>query len=291
MVDERRRKLAILLNRHRYLPVQDLCSELGVSEATVRRDLVWLESSRQITRTYGGALAEFNQRFPSFRQRLTSGVQVKRTLAQRAYGLLRPGMTVFLDGGTTVYALAEAIHDRPVLPLEGVTINLPAADLLAEVDGMAMHLTGGLLLRRQSVLGGPGAIHGVLRWSFDLALCSAQGVTHEGVWNSDPEIVALQRAVISRAKRVVFLIDSAKIGRSAPQFLAPWDAFQGLLTDAPADELARVGVPAQMTQVDHLTEDFRARPPQDAGLAGSPGAVELPKEAQSSSLTFPVELL
>lgn len=288
VVDERRRKLADLLNRHRYLPVSGLCSELGVSEATVRRDLVWLEENRIITRTYGGALAEFNQRFPSFRQRLSSGIEIKRELGRRAHALLRPGMTVYFDGGTTVHAVAEALRDKPVLPLAGVTINLPAADLLADVDGMEMHLTGGLLLRRQSVLGGAGAVHGVTRWRFDLALCSAQGMTREGVWNSDREIVALQKAVVARSRRVVFLLDSGKLGRTAPEFLLPWSAVHGLVTDAPEKDLERFGIPCQMTEVSQIVEDFEGNSEMSSAV---PEAAGMQVDSGKSNLTLPAELL
>ena len=40
-----------------------------MSEATARRDLVVLAGRNQIVRTHGGALSEYNRRFPSFRER------------------------------------------------------------------------------------------------------------------------------------------------------------------------------------------------------------------------------
>jgi len=44
VVEARREKLAALIDRHRYLPVHELCRRLGVSEATARRDLASLAS-------------------------------------------------------------------------------------------------------------------------------------------------------------------------------------------------------------------------------------------------------
>ena len=88
------------------LGIADLCKEFGISGATVRRDLAYLEKSRQITRTYGGALADYNHRFPSFRQRRSVGSEGKHVIAKEALRLLRPEMVVYLDAGTTVFILS-----------------------------------------------------------------------------------------------------------------------------------------------------------------------------------------
>ena len=72
VVEARREKLAALIERYRYLPIGELCRRLDVSEATARRDLAALASRNKVKRTHGGALAEFNERFPSFHERQAS---------------------------------------------------------------------------------------------------------------------------------------------------------------------------------------------------------------------------
>jgi len=252
IVEARHRKLAELLQRHRYLGIADLCKEFGISEATVRRDLVFLEKSHLITRTYGGALADFNLRFPSFRSRRSTGTQGKQAIVQQAFGLLRPEAVVYLDAGTTVFMLAELIRATPVRPLTCVTSNLPAADLLAEVDGVSVHLLGGQVLRRQSVLLGDEACRSAGYWNFDLALLGAEGMTREGVWNSSAAVVALQKAVMAKSKTTAVLLDRTKLGRTAPTFLGGWDTLNALLTDTPADALKQEGVPGYMTELSHI---------------------------------------
>ncbi|MSU24044.1 MAG: DeoR/GlpR transcriptional regulator [Opitutus sp.] len=253
VVDARRQRLAELLQRHRYSDLAELCKEFGVSEATMRRDLAHLEERKLITRTYGGAMADFNLRFPSFRQRRSVASDAKRSIGQAALKLLRPEQTVFLDNGTTVFALTEALRDFPVRPLTCVTGNLPVADLLSEVEGLDVHLLGGQVLRRQSVLLGDAACRAAEQWSFDLAFLSAQGMTREGIWNSEPSVVALQRAVITHTRSNVALLDSTKLGRTAPQFLTAWPSLQGLLTDASPAALASHGIPNHLTEFEHIT--------------------------------------
>lgn len=291
VADARRRQLAELLQRHRYLGIADLCKEFGISGATVRRDLAYLEKSHQITRTYGGALADYNHRFPSFRQRRSVGAEGKHAIAREALRLLRPEMVVYLDAGTTVFILAEMLREAPVRPLTCVTSNLPAADLLAEVEGVAVHLLGGQILRRQSVLLGDEACLSAGYWKFDLALLGAEGMTREGIWNSQPAVVALQRAVIARAKCSVLLLDRTKLGRTAPQFLGGWEMVNGLLTDAPAEALAAEGISSDMTSFERIASFAPEVPPRETMEVKAEEVKIEEKESGRTDLTMPTSLL
>lgn len=245
IVEKRRQELARLLARQRYLPVADICRRLGISEATARRDLASLEREQRIQRTFGGAVSFFNERFPSFQQRLDKNQRAKRLLARRALNLLRPGMVCFLDTGTTTYHLAEQIRDSPVVPLVVVTASLPVAELLAEVEGIEVHLLGGQLVVRQSVLLGPAARAALGIWKFDLAILSAEGMDERGLWNSQAEIVLLQQEVIRRAKKSVAILDGSKLGRSTPHQLVAWPDSVQLLSEAPNRKLLAAGIPAE----------------------------------------------
>ena len=132
----RRERLAQLLEQHRYLPVKELCRRLGVSEATARRDLAALVGEKKITRTYGGALREFNDRFPSFRERQARGSKAKGKIARLALPFFEPNRTYFFDSGTTICAVAEAFRDHPVTPVTVVTSNLPVGEMLASIPGV-----------------------------------------------------------------------------------------------------------------------------------------------------------
>ena len=291
IVEARRRRLAELLQRHRYLGIADLCREFGISGATVRRDLAYLEKNRQLTRTYGGALADYNHRFPSFRQRRSAGADGKQWVAKQALSLLRPEMVVYLDAGTTVFVLAEMLREAPVRPLTCVTSNLPAADLLAEVEGVAVHLLGGQILRRQSVLLGEVACLSAGHWKFDLALLGAEGMTRAGIWNSSPAVVELQRAVIAQTKCTVALLDRTKLGRTAPQFLGGWEMVTGLLTDAPAEALAAEGIPPDMTDFERISSYLPKDEVKEEVEAKVEEIEEEPKKDENSHLTMPTSLL
>jgi len=240
-----------MVAQHGFLPVKELCRQLGVSEATARRDLSALEVQKKIKRTYGGAIVEFDSRFPSFTERRDHARPGKEKIAVTAASFIMPGSTLFLDTGTTVYAIAEALCARPVVPLTVVTPSIPVGEIMAETDGIEVFLVAGQLLPRQSVLLGEMAIKSLDFWHFDQAFLSGEGMNDEGIWNSQAAIVAQQKAVLRRSSRVLFCLDDSKLNRTALVFLIPWRDVDLLLTNASPRKLAKAGItlrPAQYCQ-------------------------------------------
>ena len=250
IVQARRERLAQIIEQHRYLPVKELCGRLGVSEATLRRDLAALVREKKITRTYGGALHEFNDRFPSFRERQSQASRGKAKAVKPALAFFEPNRTYFFDSGTTIFALAEAFRDHPVTPVTIVTSNLPVGEMLASIPGVQVFQLAGQLLHLQSTLLGETAQKSLEFWNFDVAFLSTEGMDAQGLWNSQAAIVAQQKVVLRRSTRTVFCIDGSKLNRQAPFFLLPWDQVDILLTDLPDEKLIRGGI--------HLTESQRA---------------------------------
>jgi DeoR/GlpR family transcriptional regulator of sugar metabolism len=238
----RREGLASLLQREGYLSVTDLAGRFSVSEATIRRDLSALEQEKRITRTYGGALSEYDALFVPFYQRNAQQKDLKRQIARVAAQFIEPGSTLFLDAGSTIFALAERIVEIDDGSLKIVTNSLPVAENLASRGTSEIHLLGGNLLPHQLVLVGQGASLTLASWRFDIAFLSAEGMTKDGLWNSQDGISDFQRHVCGRSQRSVFCIDETKLGRTAPSFLASWSAVDTLVTTATQMQLAETGV-------------------------------------------------
>jgi DeoR/GlpR family transcriptional regulator of sugar metabolism len=242
VIQARREKLAALIEQHQFLPVKELCARLQVSEATIRRDLAALHGEKRITRTFGGALKEFNDRFPSFRERQSRASRSKTRVARLAMQLLEAGKTYFFDSGTTVFAIAEAFREAPVTPVTIVTSNLPVGEMLAAIPGVDVFQLAGQLLHLQSTLLGETATRSLEFWRFDWAFLSAEGMTPAGLWNSQLAIVEQQNVVLRRSTRHAFCLDSSKLNRQAPHFLIGWNELDTLLTDVPLEKLHATGI-------------------------------------------------
>lgn len=248
-VQARRSRLAQLLQQHRFLPLTELCDKLGVSEATARRDLAVLAQEHKITRTYGGAMSSFDQTFTSFRERQVKAPEAKRRIALASHHLLKANATCFLDVGTTLFALADVLRQKPVRGLTIVTNSLPIAEMLGPVRGYAVHLLGGQLFYRQSLLLGGVALQTLKHWKFDCAFMGAEGMTTEGIWNSQPDVIDFQLAVFKRSTQSYVCLDSHKINIQTDYQLVDWKDEFSLITDATPAVLEKHGIETKKGQV------------------------------------------
>lgn len=243
LVDRRREELRGLIRRDGFLPVAEICRRQGVSEATARRDLVAIEASGHITRTHGGALADYNTSFASHGERAARARGAKGRIAALALERLPRTGVVFLDAGTTIQAVARLLlRRRQFAGLTVVTNSLPVATMLGGAPGLELHVLGGTFLHRQAVLFGPETVESLARWRFTAAFLGGEGLDAAGVTNSHPEIAGFQRAVIARAAQAFFCLDSTKLGRATPHRVTAWRDGVTLLTDASPARLAAAGL-------------------------------------------------
>jgi DeoR/GlpR family transcriptional regulator of sugar metabolism len=250
VVEDRRRRLAALLETAGYLPVDELCRRLNVSQATCRRDLSQLVDRAQIRRTFGGALGlqqplgvrQYDASFASFRsrKRLASGSKLK--LARRAVRMMKANQVVFIDAGTTTFRLVEELADQPPTPLTIVTHSLMVALHLGAVEGFTVHLLGGEVLHRQGLTLGKSTEMAAGDFEFDLALLGAEAFNSAGIFNSQENVVRLQKIVMERSKSTRFLMDRTKAGQSAPVPVLNWERWPGgdvrLMSDVDAATLS-----------------------------------------------------
>jgi len=244
IVEHRRERLRALIRTDGFLPVAEICRRLGVSEATARRDLVAVAADGHITRTHGGALADYNASFSSLGERAGRARTAKGRIAAAALARLPRTGTVFLDAGTTVSALARQLlrQRRDLTGLTIVTNSLPVANLLGGARGLDLHVLGGTFLHRQAVLLGADAVRALAGWDFTAAFLGGEGFDAGGITNSHAEIAGFQQAVLGRTAEAFFLLDATKLGRVTPHRVGPWARLGTLVTDAPAARLAAAGL-------------------------------------------------
>ncbi len=188
-----------------------------LSEMTIRRDLERLEKSGDIIRTKGGAksirhLAGLKEAY--FYKRAMENVEAKKEIALKAVELLKDGISVFFDSGSTIMYLASFLKDKKI---NVVTADPNVAIECAKNDNVNIYLTGGSLNRDNLTLSGSNTIKFLENINIDIAFTGASGYTEEagftcGSFNESE----VKRFVIERAKKVVLLMDSSKAGREMP---------------------------------------------------------------------------
>ncbi|HWL16403.1 MAG TPA: DeoR/GlpR family DNA-binding transcription regulator [Opitutus sp.] len=248
IVEQRREKLRQLIRTDGFLPIAEICRRLDVSEATARRDLASIAAHGHITRTRGGALADYNTTFASLGERAHRARTAKSRIAAVALTQLPRKGVIFLDAGTTVQALARLLLTRRSFSeLIVVTNSLPIASVLGGTMGLELHVLGGMFLHRQAVLLGTESIRALGAWKFDAAFLGGEGMDAKGITNSHAKIAAFQQAVVRHAAKAYFCLDATKLGRATPHRVVGWDQPITLITDAPAAALAQAAIPLPLT--------------------------------------------
>lgn len=232
--------LELLVGRGR-LDVEDAAAELGVSAATIRRDLDQLAEQQMLVRTRGGAVVHGISYELPLRYETARRSSVKLRIARAVAELVAPGEAVGLTGGTTTTEVARALAAREDLAdgspaLTVVTNALNIAGELAVRPQFKIVVTGGVARAQSYELVGPLA-DGVLgQITLDVAVLGvvAFDVTHGAAAHDEAE-AAVNRMLCERAERVVVAADAGKLGRRAFARVCAADAVDTLVTDAAAD--------------------------------------------------------
>jgi DeoR/GlpR family transcriptional regulator of sugar metabolism len=212
--------------------VGDLCRRLKVSAATVRRDLDLLERSGAIRRVHGGAVSMENRLDESlFEDKTSLAVREKRCIAEAALKFIKPGDTIYLDGGSTVLELARLLCERSNLTV--VTNSLHAAHELAG-RGPRLIVIGGELRRLSQTLVGPLTRLVLQELHLDKAFIGTMGFAlKEGLTTTDPSEAFTKEAAMSQARQVILLADSSKAGKVSFASAGRWASVHVLITDKP----------------------------------------------------------
>lgn len=214
LAEARWRKLRGLLRERGILRVEELASELGVSAATVRRDLAALEGLGDLRRIHGGAMvAEGRDEEPLFDDKTVMAASEKQRIAEAALKLVRPRDIVYLDGGSTVLALARLLVGHAQLTV--VTNSLRVAQVFSS-GGPRMILTGGECRLLSQTFVGPLTRAVLEQMHLDVAFMGTIGVSAEhGMTTTDPAEAFTKEQALARASRAVLLADSSKFGKTS----------------------------------------------------------------------------
>ena len=156
--------------------VSGVAAELGVSTASVRRDLQLLEEQHLLSRTHGGAVANATVYELPLRYRSGSHKDEKRRIAAMAAERVDDSIaTVGMTGGTTTTEVARRLIDR--LGLTVVTNALNIASELALRPTVKLIVTGGTARSESYELVGPLAESTLVDLNLDIVVVGVDGIS------------------------------------------------------------------------------------------------------------------
>jgi DeoR family transcriptional regulator of aga operon len=246
---ERWNSLLEIVARDGSLEVERAAAELGVSTATIRRDLDHLAQQQMLTRTRGGAMANSVSYDLPLRYKSARRATEKERIARAAAALIPPGSIVGLNGGTTTTEVARALATRAGMQHNGngrngdgpsltvVTNALNIANELIVRRHVKIVVTGGVARPQSYELIGPLATTLLGELTLD-QLClgvDAISVSHGATAYNEGE-ASINQLMVTRAREVIVVADSSKLDRHAFARICPIDKVDVLVTDSAADE-------------------------------------------------------
>lgn len=214
------------------LSARAVAEHLGVSLATVRRDMSTLDHDGRLQRVHGGALlGEATE--PSFEDVAVTHPEAKDRLARRAATLVPDGAVVLCDIGTSVHRVVTQLHGRQ---LTVVTNNLAVYEELKDDDAIDLVLLGGQVRRNYRSMVGFLTEQSLEQMHADLLFLGTSGVRGDGsVMDTTTVEVPVKRTMLRSADKTVLIADGSKFPGSGLARVCGPESLDVLVTDDQAD--------------------------------------------------------
>ena len=227
-------QIAALLDKRGKLSLEQLVEYFpGVSQMTLRRDLVSLEQQERIIRVRGGAMSVKEVQKVSgeaYAKKTAFHTDEKIEIARKAARLIEENSSIFMDGGTTSMCLAKELPD---MRLHIFTNGLAVAVELAKKKNFNVNMSGGQVLKDNLSTASSASKIYFENTNFELAVMSASAFTPENGFSCGSELEAdFLQEMLKKAKAVYMMLDSSKIGKIMPHTFAHTDDIDVLITDS-----------------------------------------------------------
>lgn len=209
---QRRSKIIEMLENNNTVLIQDMVQATGASEATIRRDVVYLESLGVLKRFWGGV------------QRLDTPASTRKTNLQHfktrsdldtigflAASQLQDNQLVFIGSGMTTLSMIPHINHRVFV----VTNGIPQLEALNKKGIRALLLCGFFKEYSRSLVG-KDTLDMLAKYRFDNAFLGAHGIDDKlNLLSADEYEQSIKKICIKQSSRTYLLADKSKFSSTA----------------------------------------------------------------------------
>jgi DeoR family fructose operon transcriptional repressor len=241
---ERRDRILTKIRAEGQITIKKHARLLGVSGATLHRDLAELEGLGIVRKVRGGAILTEASQFEShFDVRLKTDVKAKQEIARKAALVVQDDTSIFLDHSTTVIFLARELKTREFRRLIVVTNSLAVASELAGKKGVQIMLTGGIVEPEYKALSGRWIRDTLAHFTISQVFASVGAISLEhGLMTQAHFIYELLPEIFGRAKQVNILADHSKFHKVGTFQIAPLSASLRIFTDRGISKTLRMEI-------------------------------------------------
>ena len=207
---ERQRKIIEMIRKNGSVQVDELAKLMNVSLMTIRRDLDKLKQEGRINRCYGGAIIKREVSKVKTREDDPEG---KYRIAEQCIKLMKKGMVVYLDSGSTTYEIAKRLLDIEKLTI--ITNDLHIAKLLLQSNANLI-VCGGVVQKSTGVITGAIANMMMDNLKVDIAFLGTHYIDEQyNVRTSTMDSAIIKQTICQNTRERYLVADSSKFGKQA----------------------------------------------------------------------------
>ena len=218
------------------IAVSDVQKKFGVSDVTVRHDLVALESAGKVRRVRGGAVSLARTMLMSYpEERINFNVAAKDRIAHAAAEMVEDGDVIIADIGTTAYQFVRHLESKKDITI--ITGDLSIAHFASfNLPGAEVMLLGGKVRKKHLYLAGAMTLDAMSKLYADKAFLSCDGFHQDRGFTVEHDFsVTIKQAYIANSRQSIMMLDSSKLGRTSFYRFSTMEDFDCVITDADPD--------------------------------------------------------
>jgi len=230
MKQSREENMLHYLEQHEYLSTEKAVEIFQVSPATIRRIFTKLAENNSARRVRGGVrrLSPGANASIPFLMREQWFASEKALLAKRAMEFVPPDGVIFIHSGSTTLYMGNHIANETV-----ITDSTALCELLRTrfpSGGPQVIVAGGTYDLKAGAIAGSRAASVIMQYHANVAFFSARGMDDEGILDTNDELAAVARSMVTRAERVVMLADHSKFREFGMSRMVLWNRIHFLIT-------------------------------------------------------------
>lgn len=207
--EERLNIILEYITRDSRIYVTTLSAELGVSDDTIRRDIVELEQRGLLTKVHGEAIARSGISI-EFTERLNTDIEMKRQLVNKIIPMMKNDDVILIDGGTTNLELVKSLPADKHFTL--ITNSLPVATELASRQNIDVTMLGGTVIGPSQITAGIMTYRALENIYPDWTIVGVSDIHPEkGLMTTIQEEAIVKRSFIEQGGKKVAIVTSNKL--------------------------------------------------------------------------------
>jgi DeoR/GlpR family transcriptional regulator of sugar metabolism len=213
---------------------ETLSEDLDISEDTARRDIESLHNNGLLLKVRGGAIS-ISKNPLSFQDRTLYLPEEKELIALKAQQLIKKGQTIFMDGGSTICAIATHLPSNSSFRL--VTNNMALVPIISKFRDIELIILGGIHDREAAINTGGQTCNEVKQYIASLYFMGTCAIEKNfgisAVFQNDGEV---KQSMLRNAKKTFALVNNSNLNTTEHYKVCDIKDIGGMITDLATDD-------------------------------------------------------